>query len=78
MADQRTSIWVVHDKDEDAWHVRREREGGVIATFPTQKEAFEAGRSIAEDVEVELVVQGVDGRIVEKNSYGNDPRDIPG
>lgn len=71
------NIWVVHHDHED-WHVRREGEGGVLSKYPTQEEAFEAGRHIAVEDEVELIVQGRDGKIVEKNSYGHDPRDIPG
>lgn len=71
-------IWVVHDIDSESWHVRREGEDQPLETFPTQQEAFDVGRDRAKQDEVELIVQGADGRIVEKNSYGNDPRDIPG
>lgn len=72
------NIWVVHDVDSDSWHVRREGDGAPLETFSTQQEAFDAGRQRAQQDEVELIVQGSDGQIVEKNSYGNDPRDVPG
>lgn len=75
---QHNNIWVVHDIDTESWHVRREGEDQPLQTFSTQNEAFGAGRERAKQDEVELMVQGTDGRIVEKNSYGKDPRDVPG
>ena len=33
---------------------------------------------MAEDQNSELVIHGKDGKIREKDSHGNDPRDIPG
>lgn len=72
------NIWVVHDLDSESWHVRREGEDAPLETFATQDEAFQAGRDAAKDDQVELIVQGADGKIVEKNSYGQDPRDVKG
>jgi hypothetical protein len=73
---ERRSIWVVHDGDQ--WAVRREGDGEVISTHSTQEEAHEAARDIARNQEAELVIQGRDGKIIDKDSFGNDPRDIPG
>lgn len=39
----------------------------------TQAEARTIAREIAMNNKSELVVHGADGRIREKNSYGNDP-----
>jgi hypothetical protein len=39
----------------------------------TQAEAIEAGRETAQREEVELVIHGRDGRIRDKDSFGNDP-----
>ena len=33
---------------------------------------------VARAEEVELIIQGSDGEIRQKDSYGNDPRGIPG
>ena len=50
----------------------------VGATFATRDEAVTAGRDLAEERRTEHHVHGLDGRIHEKHSHGNDPRDIPG
>ena len=47
-------------------------------TFSTQNEAITRGRQLAEDLEGELVIHGEDGELREKDSHGNDPRNIPG
>lgn len=39
----------------------------------TQAKAIERARKIARNQESELVIHGKDGRIREKDSYGNDP-----
>lgn len=57
----------------DMWQVKKA--GGEKATkiFDTQKEAIEYGRNIAKNQGSELVIHGSDGRIRDKDSYGNDP-----
>lgn len=41
--------------------------------FATQKEAIDYGRKVAINQQAELVIHGVNGRIRDKDSYGNDP-----
>jgi hypothetical protein len=48
------------------------------ATHDTKDEAVKAGRDEARKRGVEHVIHNQDGTIGEKNSYGNDPRSIPG
>ncbi len=52
--------------------------GNQRSTHPTQEEAIEKGRHLAEEQASEVVVHAQDGSIREKDSHGNDPRDIPG
>jgi hypothetical protein len=40
--------------------------------------AVSAGRELAIERKLEHHIHGLDGQIHEKNSYGNDPRNIPG
>jgi hypothetical protein len=47
-------------------------------SFSTQNEAITRGRQLAEDEQGELVIHGEDGEIREKDSGGNDPRNVPG
>lgn len=57
----------------DDWAVRGAGNSRVTSVHPTQAEAIERGRGIARNQESELVIHGENGRIREKNSYGNDP-----
>lgn len=58
---------------EDGWQVIGE--GNVKATVvkPTQYEAIETARMIAIHQKSELVIHGRDGKIRQKDSFGNDP-----
>lgn len=47
-------------------------------TFRTQEAAVAAGRQLAMQSRAEHSIHGTDGKIREKNSYGNDPRDSRG
>ncbi len=55
------------------WAVRRAGAERSSKVTDTQRAAIEAGKKIAEREKSELVIHGEDGRIREKNSYGNDP-----
>ncbi len=61
---------VPHD---DGWAVRGEGNERVTSVHDTQGEAIEVAREIARNQESELLVHGRDGRIRERDSYGNDP-----
>lgn len=51
------------------------QEGG---NYDTQEEAEGVGRTTAKGMGAEFQIHGRDGAIREKDSYGNDPSDIPG
>lgn len=57
----------------DNWAVRGEDNGKVTSIHSTQREAIEQARNIAQNQKAELFIQGENGRIRERNSYGNDP-----
>jgi hypothetical protein len=46
--------------------------------YTTKDEAVAEGRKVAEERGAELLIKNQDGTIAEKDSHGNDPRDIPG
>lgn len=58
---------------EDGWAVRGEGNSRVTSVHDTQAEAIERGREIAQNQESELLIHGRNGRIRERDSYGNDP-----
>lgn len=55
------------------WAVRGAGNSRVTSTHGTQSEAVGAARRIAEDQGSEVLIHRPDGRIREKDSYGNDP-----
>ena len=55
------------------WRVIKEGNEKATSTFQTQKEAISFGREKAKLYETELVIHGKDGKIRDKDSYGNDP-----
>ncbi len=58
---------------EDGWAVRGEGNSKVTTTKSTKQEAVEIGREIAQNQRGELVIHGKDGKIQDRDSYGNDP-----
>jgi hypothetical protein len=54
------------------WDVKVEGVGRM-SHFPTQREAIQAGRSLARGNRSEHIVHGRDGRIRQRDSYGRDP-----
>ena len=61
-----------------AWHNKVEGTGEVLGSYPTKSVAQAAGRDEARARKVEHIIRNLDGRIGERNTYGHDPRDIPG
>lgn len=60
-------------KRDDGWAVRGENNSKDTSHHKTQKEANEAARGIAKNQKSEVLIHGTNGKIREKNSYGNDP-----
>lgn len=58
---------------ESGWAVEREGSGRASSLHDTQAQAERAGRSTARSDGTEFFLHGRDGRIRERDSYGNDP-----
>ena len=58
---------------EDGWAVRGEGESRDTSHHPTQGDAIGAARDIAVNQRSEVVIHGRDGKIRDRDSYGNDP-----
>lgn len=63
---------VVKRKDGD-WAVKKGGSSRATKVYKTQKEAIVEGRKIAKKQKAEFYIHGRDGKIREKDSYGNDP-----
>lgn len=57
----------------DGWAVKGEGNSKPTKITSTKQEAVDAGREIAKNQQSELVIHGKDGRIQDKDSFGNDP-----
>ena len=66
------SQWV-SPRDGGKWAVHGEGNSKDTKLFNTQKAATSFAVSIAKNNKSEVIVQGTDGKIVSKDSYGNDP-----
>ncbi|MFZ5848916.1 MAG: DUF2188 domain-containing protein [Actinomycetota bacterium] len=60
------------------WYNVVEGTDQVSEGFDTKEQAVAEGRAMAQDLKVEHIIKNLDGKIAERNSYGNDPRNIPG
>lgn len=58
---------------DGGWAVRGAGNSRVTSTHQTQNEAISAARNIAMNQRTEVVIHRPDGRIRDKDSYGNDP-----
>lgn len=58
---------------QNGWAVKGEGNERATVVKPTQKEAIDAARTIAQHQQSELVIHGRDGQIRQKDSFGNDP-----
>ncbi|BDR55341.1 hypothetical protein KIMH_14520 [Bombiscardovia apis] len=60
--------------EDGKWKIKVEGKERASKTFETKAEAQAAGRERAMELHTEHVIRNMDGKISEKNSYGNDPR----
>jgi hypothetical protein len=63
--------WVV--RSGGGWAVRGERSGQITSKHRTQAAAIDAATSIARGQKSEVIIQGMDGKIRDRDSYGSDP-----
>ncbi len=65
------NIHVVHNGNQ--WQVKQENALQSSGNFDTRQEAFVRAREIAIKNGQDVAIHGLNGRIREKHSYGNDP-----
>lgn len=57
----------------EGWAVRGAGNQRATSIHSTQREAIGAARNIARNQGSEMLIHGENGRIRERNTYGNDP-----
>lgn len=60
-------------KNGNIWQAKQENAQRSSGNFDTQQAAFERAREIARNKGQEVAIDGVDGKIRAKHSYGDDP-----
>jgi hypothetical protein len=55
------------------WVIERENAERASATFDNKEDALRRGKELAKKSGGELRIHGMDGKIQNSNSYGNDP-----
>ena len=60
-------------RQDGNWQVKGEKNEKATSIHNTQAEAIKAARGIAINQRSEVVIHGRDGKIRDKDSYGNDP-----
>ena len=72
--------------NRNQYHISKNMEGGwkvtkqsnILSTYDTQKQAIDYAKATAQATGGEVVIHGRDGKIRDKDSYGNDPFPPPG
>lgn len=60
-------------KRTDGWAVVGEGNSRDTSVHPTQHQAIDRAREIAQNQRSEVVIHGENGKVRDKNSYDNDP-----
>jgi hypothetical protein len=64
--------------EDGVWKNKVQGSSRAANTHATKAEAQKKGRQMARARKVEHIIKNKDGSIGARNSYGNDPRKIPG
>jgi Uncharacterized protein conserved in bacteria (DUF2188) len=70
MSKNNKPVWVSPHKD--GWSVKTQGNKKPSKVFDTQKEAIDQARKQAQNNESELIIQGKQGQIRQKDSHGHD------
>lgn len=57
----------------DTWQVKGAGNEKATKITETQKQAIDVAKEIAKHQKTEVIIHGTDGKIRDKDSYGNDP-----
>jgi hypothetical protein len=67
------NIYTVYNSDRRIWENKKEGAEKALSFHYTKENALNKGEGIAKERHVEHFIHGKDGKIQERNSYGNDP-----
>jgi hypothetical protein len=64
--------------EDGQWKNKVEGNDRALSVHETRAAAVGAGQQVAMLRKVEHIIRNMDGTIDDRNSYGNDPRNVPG
>ena len=67
------NIHTVRNSDTSRWENKKEGLSTPVSTHKTKDLALYRGTKISKEMKVEHIIHGKNGKIQERNSYGNDP-----
>lgn len=67
------NIHTVHNSEKHRWENKEEGNNKPLSFHHTKDNAVTRAEQIARQEKVEVLIHGKDGKIQERNSYGNDP-----
>ncbi len=67
------NIHTVYNQDRNMWETKLEHKEKPLSSSHTKQSALEKSVREAKRFEVEHVIHNKDGKISDKDSYGNDP-----
>jgi hypothetical protein len=67
------NIHTVYNKERKMWETKKEGQNKPLASSRTKLKAQEKSIKEAKKLKVEHVIHNKDGKISDKDSYGNDP-----
>jgi len=67
------NIHTVFNKERKMWETKKEGQEEPLASSHTKEKAEEKSVKLAKELKVEHVIHNKDGKISDKDSYGNDP-----
>lgn len=68
----RSTHHVVHNPN-GGWDVKKGGAQRASGHYDTKKQAVDAGRKTSQHQKTEFVIHGLDGKIQDADSHGNDP-----
>ena len=67
------NIHTVFNSGRGMWENKKEGSPSPVSSHNTKNNALDKAEKIAGQAKVEHFIHGKDGKIQERNSYGNDP-----
>ena len=68
----KNNVWV-HQREDGTWQAKREGGERASGVHDTQAEAWDQAKDLARESSGEAFLTNREGKIRERNTYGNDP-----